>query len=131
MLAFKRQMRLQVYLPLGLFTLMLLAVVTWFWIGGIGGTGVWADVGLIVILIPALLVGLIVLALMIALAILIGRLVDLIPEPSNRVLSIFHRVDREASRSLDLALRPLVSLSALWSALKQIGASLASFFGSK
>jgi hypothetical protein len=131
MLAFKRQVRLQVYLPLGLLTLTLIAVVAWFWVGGIGETGVWADVGLIVILIPALLVGLIVLALIIALAILIGRLVELIPEPSTRVRSIFRRVDRETSRGIDLALRPLVNLSALWSALKQIGTSLASIIGSK
>jgi hypothetical protein len=130
-LAFKRQMRLQVYLPLGLLTLTLIAVVAWFWIGGIGDTGVWADVGLIVVLIPALLIGLIVLALIIALAILIGRLVELIPEPATRVQSIFRRVDRETSRGIDLALRPLVNLSALWSAVKEIGTSLASIFGSK
>lgn len=131
MLAFKRQMRLQVYLPLGVATLALIAVVAWFWIGGVGDSGVWADVGLIVILIPALLVGLIVLALIVALAILIARLVELIPEPSTRVRSIFQRVDRETSRGTDLALRPLVNLSALWSAMKEIGTSLASIFGSK
>lgn len=131
MIAFKRQVRLQVYLPLGIFTIVLAAVVAWFWVGGVGGAGVWADVGLIMLLIPALLVGLIVLALFVTLAVLIGRLIGLIPEPANRVRLIVRRVERETTRGVDLALRPLVNLSALWSAVKAIAASLASILGLK
>jgi hypothetical protein len=131
MVAFKRQVRLQIYLPLGLFTVLLAGVVAWFWIGGIGDAGVWADVGLIMLIIPGLLVGLIVLALFVALAFLIGRLIGLIPEPANRLRLIFRRVERETTRGVDLALRPLVNLSALWSAVKTIGTSLASILGFK
>jgi uncharacterized membrane protein (UPF0182 family) len=131
MIAFKRQMRLQVYLPLGLFVLLLAAIVAWFWVGGVGGAGVWADVGMITLLIPALFLGLIVLAIFIALAVLIGRLIGLIPDPADRVQSIIRRVERQTTRGVDLALRPLVGLSALWSALKAIGASLAAILGFK
>jgi len=131
MIAFKRQVRLQVYLPLGVFVLLLAAVVAWFWIGGVGEAGVWADVGLIMLLIPALFVGLILLALILALAILIGKLVGLIPEPANRLRLIVRRVEKETRRGVDLALNPLVNLSAIWSALKAIGTGLAEMLGFK
>lgn len=131
MIAFKRQVRLQVYLPLGVFVLLLAAVVAWFWIGGVGEAGVWADVGLIMLLIPALFVGLILLALFLALAILIGKLVGLIPEPANRVRLIVRRVEKETRRGVDLATNPLVNLSAIWSALKAIGTGLAEILGFK
>lgn len=131
MIAFKRQVRLQVYLPLGVFVLLLAAVVAWFWIGGVGEAGVWADVGLIMLLIPALFVGLIMLALFLTLAILVGKLVGLIPEPANRLRLIVRRVEKETRRGVDLATNPLVNLSAIWSALKAIGTGLAEILGFK
>lgn len=131
MIAFKRQVRLQVYLPLGVFVLLLAAVVAWFWIGGVGEAGVWADVGLIMLLIPALFVGLIMLALFLTLAILVGKLVGLIPEPANRLRLIVRRVEKETRRGVDLALNPLMNLSAIWSALKAIGTGLAEILGFK
>lgn len=124
-------MRLQVYLPLSLSTLVLAALVAWLWVGGVGDTGTWADVALILLLAPALLIGLVILAVFIALAILIGRLIGLIPEPAHRAHVIICRIERETSRGVDMALRPLLTLSALWAAIKAIGKGLISLVGIK
>ena len=126
MIDHRRQMLLQVYMPLGLGILVLAALVAWLWIGGVGDAGTWADVALILLLIPALLIGLAILAAIIALAVLIVRLIGLIPEPAHRTQVIIRRVERETSRSIDLALRPLLALSSLWAALKAIGKALIS-----
>ncbi len=124
-------MWLQVYLPLGLFTLVLAALVTWLWVGGVGDASTWADVALVIVLIPALLMGLVVLAVVLALAVLLGKLIGMIPEPAHRAQSIIRRAERGISRGIDTALRPLLMLSALWTALKAIGRGLASLVGIK
>jgi hypothetical protein len=131
MIDHRRQMLLQVYLPLGLFALLLAALVAWLWMGGVGDAGTWADVALILLLIPAMLMGLVILAAFIALAVLIVRLIGIIPEPAHRAQSIIRRVERETSRSVDLALRPLLTLSALWAAFKAICKGLISIIGIK
>jgi len=128
-IAYKRQMRLQVYLPLGLFTVVLAALVAWMWVGGVGDASSWADVALIMLIIPALLLGLIAVAAIVALAVLVGKLIDVIPEPAYRVRKIFRRAERETARATDLALRPVVKLTALWAALRAIGKALASLVG--
>jgi hypothetical protein len=131
MIAHKRQMRLEVYLPLGLSILAIGALVAWLWLGGVGDAGTWADVALIALIIPALFAGLIVLATVIALAVLIGKLTGLIPEPASQVQKLFHRAERGISRGADQALQPFLILSAIWAAVRAIGRGLAGILGIK
>ncbi len=127
--AYRRQVWLQVYLPLGLFTTALIAVVALLWVNGVGDTRVWADTALILVLIPTFVLGLILLALLLALAVLIGKLIGIIPEPAYQVSTFMRMVERQVKRITDLVLEPLKIFSALVASLKEIVNSLVSFLG--
>ncbi len=127
--AYRRQVWLQVYLPLILFTTALIAVVALLWVGGVGDTRVWADTALILVLIPTFVLGLILLALLLALAVLIGKLIGIIPEPAYQVSTFMRMVERQVKRITDLVLEPVKIFSALVASLKEIVNSLVSFLG--
>ena len=131
MIAHRRQMRLQVYLPLGLSALAVIALVVGLWLGGVGDAGTWADVAVIMLLIPALLVGLIVLAAFIALAVLVGKLIGIIQEPAYRAQVIAHRVRKGITNGTDLALRPLLEMSAAGAVLRAVVRMFAALIGIK
>jgi hypothetical protein len=127
--AYRRQVGLQVYLPFGLFTAALVTVVTLVWVNGVEDTSAWADVALILVLIPTMILGLILLALLIALAVLIGRLIGIIPEPAYQISTFMRMVENQVKRITDLVLEPVMTFSALVSSLKEIVNSLISFLG--
>jgi hypothetical protein len=127
--AFRRQVGLQVYLPFGLFTAALIAVVSLLWVNSVGDTSTWADVALILVLIPTMILGLILLALLLALAVLIGKLIGIIPEPAYQVSTFMRMVEKQVKRITDLVLQPVMTLSALVSSLKEIVDTLVSFLG--
>jgi hypothetical protein len=129
--AYRRQVGLQVYLPLGLFTAALVAVVALLWVNGVGDTSTWADAALILVLIPTLVLGLILLAVLVALTVLIGKLIGIIPEPAYQVQTFMRTVEKQVKRAADLVLQPMVTLSSLVSSLREFVNSLVSFLGIK
>ena len=122
-------MWLQVYLPLSLFTAAVIALVILLWVNSVGDTRVWADTALILVLIPTFVLGLILLALLLALAVLVGKLIGIIPEPAYQVSTFMRMVEKRVKRITDLVLQPVMTLSALVSSLKEIVNSLVTFLG--
>jgi len=125
---FRRQVWLQIYLPLalGIFTLAIL-------VGGLllnqtGTESVGADASLTMILIPVLVLGLIFLVLLIALSYLVARLVGYLPTPMSRIhrrLMLLDRTTQRLARSISrLFMYPGALLAAIAAALR----GLASIF---
>ena len=127
--AYKRQVGLQIYLPIGLFSAVLIALVSLLWANNVGDFRVWADTALILVLLPTMVLGLILLAILIALAVLIGKLIGIIPEPSYQVRSYIRMAEKQIKRVVDLVLQPVVTLSALGSAVKEFMKAVASSLG--
>jgi hypothetical protein len=127
--AYKRQVGLQIYLPIGLFSAALIALVSLLWVNSVGDFRVWADTALILVLLPTLILGLILLAILIALAVLIGKLIGIIPEPAYRIRTYIQMAEKQIKRGADLVLQPVVTLSALGSAIKEILKEMASYLG--
>lgn len=111
--AYVRQVRLQVILPLGIGALLVAGL------AGLAGTahgapvGAWADVALVALLIPIMLVGLILLAVTLAVAVLVGRLIPRIPEPAAKLRLHWHHYSRMAERAVDSVAAPMIRGGAL------------------
>jgi hypothetical protein len=106
--AFRKTLWLQIYLPFILILLLLAAVVASLWIGGAGTFSGWADAALVILMIPALLMGLILFVLLAGLCYGLLYIYGLIPGPAKRVQEISARISTGARRFANLAIRPIL-----------------------
>lgn len=113
----RRQIRLQLILPLVIGLLMIVAVAIWIFFAGYGSTSVWADLAVILLAIPMLFLGLILLAVLVVLTYAVGHLIGVLPTPLRRAHRVAARSAREARRGGDLAAKPFVAVPAVWSSL--------------
>jgi hypothetical protein len=114
---FQKTVWVQIYLPFIFILLLLAAVVAILWVGGAGSYSGWADTALIVLIIPALLLGLLVFGILAGLCYGVMYVVGLIPGPAKRMQEISARVATETRRFADLAVRPLMAPKAIKSAI--------------
>jgi hypothetical protein len=112
--SYLRQVRRQVYLPLVLGVLGVVALVVLAGTARVAATGTWANVALVLLLMPALLIGVVVLGAAVGAAYLVTRLIQILPEPAARVRLYWHRYIRMAERGADLAVEPILKGHALW-----------------
>ncbi len=75
-----------------------------------GTARIWADVSLIVVLLPLCILGFIPLLILVALSYGVGRLVGWLPGPMVEADHLFKRMAREGRRGSDLAVQPLLIL---------------------
>jgi hypothetical protein len=124
----KRHIRLQIYLPLALGVVVLAGLGIWVVLAEFGTFSVWGDVGLVLIIIPTFVIGLLVFAALIAVTYGLFRLIAALPEPSDRVFLAFERVGEMASQGADVALRPVIAVRKAGAALKVAWNALISLF---
>lgn len=118
--AFRRTVWLQVYLPLAIGVVLVVALVTvGLAAGGWGGatTSGMADAALVALLLPAMLVGGIALAAIILLAVGVAWLVGWLPERSRIVQLIAARVSRQSDRISGRAAQAIVVPKSVWGAI--------------
>jgi hypothetical protein len=123
----RRQIWLQIYLPLGIGVLILTGLVIWVLVAGFGKVSAWADIGLVLILIPAFVVGLLILAALIGMTYGLFRLLDILPDPIYKVHSSVERVGEVMSRGADLVAWPMVTLLKVGAALKAFWRAIVSY----
>lgn len=124
---FRRDVALQVYLPLGLGVLAIgLAVGTALLTGGAGGLAGrgLADVSIIVLLLPVMLLGLMALIGFAALAVAIGRLIGWLPPRSRRLQRLTARIARRTEAVADRTVQVVVVPKALASVARSLSGSL-------
>jgi hypothetical protein len=119
---------MQIYLPLGMGVMILAALVFWVWQAEFGAITVWADVALVLILIPLFVLGLIALIVLAGLTYGVFWLFDWLPDPLHRLQSIIARVVRETQKGADGVARPMLVVQAVIAMLEAAVASIVSIF---
>lgn len=104
--AFRRQVWLEIYLPLA-FGLAALAGAAWgLWQSGRAAPSAWADASTILLVLPVLIAAIIPLVIFIALSVGIIVLIRRLPEVTQQLQSIVYRVQWSVRRGADAAAQP-------------------------
>ena len=115
---FRKQIALEVYLPLGLFVILLAAMVYVLWTLGVGQFGAWADISLVLLLIPLFLLGLLLLGLLIGLVYGLAVVISWLPYPARRGQDLLVRVQATTRKGADMVAKPFLVPGALIMALR-------------
>jgi hypothetical protein len=125
---FQRTVWLQIYIPLIVIILVLIGVVTLFWVEGVGTFSGWADTALVFLLIPALLLGLILIVLIAAISFGIFYIIGEIPGPARQAQDGMRKVASETRRLASLVVKPFFAPKAAGSAVNKAIRHMASIF---
>jgi cell division protein FtsW (lipid II flippase) len=117
---FRRQVRLQVYLPLGLGILAVVGVGLGLWLAGVGQASVWADIGLVYLIVIGMVLLLVFLAVVIALTLGVSWLILRLPEPAQRLQEIVARIAGLVRRVADRGTQPFIGARAGWNSLRAL-----------
>ena len=124
----RRQIWMEIYLPLGIGVMILAALVIWVWQAEFGAVSVWADVALVIVLIPLFVLGLIILIVLAGLTYGVFWLFGWLPDPLHRLQSTIDRVERGAQKGADGVARPMLMFHAAMAMLKAAVGSMVSIF---
>lgn len=124
----RRHIWLQIYLPLALGVIILVGLGIWVILAGFGTASVWADVGLVLIIIPTFIIGLLIFAALIGITYGLFRLIDALPDPMDQVYLTVERVGSAMSQGADLAVRPMLAIQKTAAALKILWKEIVSLF---
>jgi hypothetical protein len=118
---FRRAIWLQVYLPLTLGAILVVALIVIRMVasgrGGATASGM-ADVALVALLLPMMLLGLIALAMVVMLTVGLARLIGWIPDRSRIVQKIAAQASRQSDRIAGRAAQVIVVPKSVWGALR-------------
>jgi len=122
----RRQVRLEVYLPLGLAILLLLGGWVLLRRAGVGDASVWADAGLALLLGMGFILGLLILVIVAAAATGVWYLVRILPAPFMEARIGLAKVRHTALQASDRAARAVILPSAGLKAVRAAFSHLAS-----
>ena len=124
----KRHIWLQIYLPLILGAIILAGLGIWVVLAGFGAASVWADVGLVLIIIPTFIIGLLVFAALIVITYGLFRLIGILPDPFDKVYMTVERVGEVTSQGMDISVKPVITVQKTGAALKAVWKIIISLF---
>ena len=119
----RRQFWLQIFLPIILTILIIIAVAVLTSISALSGTGDssrWAAISTIWLVIPAMMFGLLLLAILAGLVYLLARSLDVIPSYASLAQYHVNRVASSIKRFSDAATKPVIFLNCLGAGMKAI-----------
>jgi hypothetical protein len=117
--AYRREVALQIYLPLTLGVLILGGLTTWIGFSGSGSASLWADLSLAFLLVPVFLLGFLLLAFLAAIVYGVTLLISRVPEPARRAQEISRVIRFRTRKVADLAVVPWTVPSATLAALRR------------
>jgi FtsH-binding integral membrane protein len=126
--AFRRQVRREVYLPIGLTLLGIALMVAAAAVVGYGTASGWADTTLILLAAPTAILLAVLLAVMVGGSFLLIRLMREIPSFTSGLQQTVDRAAGAVQRGSDASLRPVIAPRAIAAALAQAGRGLRSLF---
>lgn len=129
--AYRKQMRTEVYLPFGLVLILLILVVIILISTEVGDTSVWADIALVLISIPMLILGLLVLAIFAALTFGVNRLIDYLPSITVQGQDLTLRLKRVVLKYSDSIAEPVITLDSIGDAIRTALSAIGSIFRRK
>lgn len=112
----------QIYLPLVLGSFAILSLGIWAVVVAVGGQEVtrFADVSVIFLLIPVMVLSLIPLAILGGLIFGVSRLIAAIPRATQRLHEVVERLQKALSTALEAAVEPILKLESMGAGLKAI-----------
>jgi ABC-type dipeptide/oligopeptide/nickel transport system permease component len=125
---FRKNVWLQIYLPILLGVIALAILVAIIWTGQQGTASVWADVSLMMLIIPTFIIGLILLVILGGLTYGIAYLIGVLPDPFRRLQEIMNQVSASFERGSKIAAKPIIVPSAVGAAIRAIFKGIASIF---
>ncbi len=109
--SFQRQVALQIYFPLALFLLTVVGMAIGFSVGGIGTASLWADISVMLLAIPILIIGLVLLVLTAGLAYGVIWAVRAIPEPAWQAQVMIRKIADRLISLADAIAEPFIKLT--------------------
>jgi hypothetical protein len=106
--AWKRQIRLQVYFPLGLGLLLLGLLIGLIWFSQTGDSSVWADMSLVLLFAAAIILGLVGLTIIVIAVIGVIYLIRMTPLPFDRTREAAYDAQSAVSEASEVATRPVI-----------------------
>ena len=116
----KRQVVWQILVPFLLVTLMLLAAGAWLVWGETARARAWADVSIIWIVAPLLLLALVALALLVVLIVGMIKLLQAAPRYTSRAQQLAGQIAAGTRKAADGAIKPFVWIEQAGAAIKSI-----------
>jgi len=116
--AFRRQVRLQIYLPLGFGIVAVAGAGIGLALEGVGTASAWADITLVYLLIVALIAGLIALAGVGALAFGVGWVIARLPGPAMQAQALVARAAGMVRRGAEAGIRPILVTRSAWASVR-------------
>ncbi len=126
----RREVRIQIYLPLIVGFLFLTVVVIALVTAGFGTTSAWADVSLILMIIPIFVLSLIILAAFLALTVGVVQLRNIIVDPLRQVYQYIVQFGKGVNKASDTMTKPWISLHANLAAVEALFTGITKFFNS-
>jgi hypothetical protein len=118
--AHKRQFAWQILIPFVVMTGLIIAAAWLVLAGGIARTRVWADISLVWLLIPGLVIALGLIAVTVTIIYGMSKILQIIPHYSGRAQEISKRVSAGTRRIADGATKPFFWIKQTEAALKSI-----------
>ncbi len=122
--AYRRQVWLEVYLPLLLGAALVLGLVALLMRAGLGGRGAWADAVTVLLLVPLMGLGLALLVFLAAAIFGVSWLIHRLPRRASEAQWAAQRLAGTAERAGWLAAAPVIRLRAARAALGRLGQRL-------
>jgi hypothetical protein len=126
--AFRRQVRLEIYLPIALAVLLIVVLVVVVSAIGYGTTSSWADISLVLLAVPLALLLILVTAGLAGAIYLMFRLIREVPPITSRLQEGADQLAGAVRRGSDIAVQPVVAPAGVAAALAEVGRALRAIF---
>jgi hypothetical protein len=111
--AHKRQIIWQIYVPLGIFILLIIVLAVIAVLADAKGKSLWADISIIYLSVFLMLVALLILAITITSAYMLYQGLNLIPYKTLQAQALFFRLERKVRTISNQSAEPFMRLSSL------------------
>lgn len=125
---FRKTVWWQIYLPIILFLVLLAILVAFLWASQTGTASAWGDASLVMLSIPAFILGLILLLILAGIAVAITYLIRSLPDPFRRLHEFMERVFETTERASKIVTKPVMLPSAIGAAIRAVFVGIASIF---
>lgn len=106
--AWKRQMRWQIYFPLGLGLVVLALLIGLLWLSQTGDASVWADLSLVFLFAAAIILGFVAVVIIVMGVLGVIYLIRVVPPPFDRTREAAFDAQTTVSQASEAATRPVI-----------------------
>jgi TRAP-type C4-dicarboxylate transport system permease small subunit len=128
---FRKTVWWQIYLPIILFVVLFAILAAVLWSSRTGTASSWGDVSLVLLSVPAAILGLILLLILVGCAVAITYLIRFLPDPFRRLQEILDQVFETTEKVSKMVTKPVMVPSAAGAAIRAVFVGIISIFKRK